>query len=502
MGNLGVVPLLRSFAFLLTPIWARLFVRLLYVARFFDTITFPFPLPFLFASFFTVFGMTTIQGKTFPVKSHRFQHHSPFIVAPGEHGEIQIQHLRKFTVGDPHVISYQYHSSLKRLLFKGKRAGMTEIVIWTGTGGKGHLLHRHVYPVYVLSQKEEGPSLLPVGQLLQSMGLSIKWAKTVLVAQGSLKDVNSYRLLKKLQREYGQHLHLEGELALPLRNYIIGEAYYYLFEEKLDEVRCHHQNFDILCHYPSSRPPGAQVATYLKDRWGVTLMALDDKKARQGNLVAKFKIIQMERLDGEELGLGLDNLSGTLDDLFTGGMEAFVRKNQILLQSRRVHISTLAEPEVLLIPGETAEISVGAEIPFSAPSSASKSAVGVMALETATQWKFAGLKVKLQTKRIGYNSFELNYSTQFTRPPQSAQGAIGGSKERSSVAITLGHSLQLFQIGLQTTGKSTRGLPWAQDIPLLGHIFQSKSKQNNYKKISGVIILQRHGTRHSLPKAL
>lgn len=472
IGNLGVVPWLRSLAFLLAPICPRLLVRLLYVTRFFETMS---------CYLLLLLGTYNVQGKTPPVKS------PPLILAPGEHGEISIEHRETFTVGNPKIISYRYGHRLKRLLLKGKAAGFTEVVIWNP---KDTPPHRRVYPVYVLPpiSSKDRASLLPIGQLLQSLGLSVEWVRTILVAQGTLEDEDSYRILKKLQEAHGPHLHLKGGLAPRLRNHIIGEVYYYLFQENIEEVQCHHQNFDILCHYPQSHPPGTQVAAYLKEHWGVTLMALEGGLAR-GNLVAEVKIIQMERLDGKQWGWGLDSLAGSFDGLFTGGVEAFIRKHQLFLQAQRVHVSTLAEPELILRPGKVVEISVGAEIPF-------KSGAGpeVTPQISTTQWKFAGLKVKLQAKRIGRGVFELDYQTQFTRPQHTsgASGAIGGSKEQSTVALALGRPLQLFQIGLQTTGKNTTGIPLIQDIPLLGHLFQSKSKQDNYKKITGIIVLRRY----------
>jgi type II secretory pathway component GspD/PulD (secretin) len=50
--------------------------------------------------------------------------------------------------------------------------------------------------------------------------------------------------------------------------------------------------------------------------------------------------------------------------------------------------------------------------------------------------------------------------------------------------------LKIFQIGFQTTEKNRQGIPWLSDIPIIKHLFESKSDQKTYKQIYGYVVIE------------
>ncbi|MCY4524753.1 MAG: pilus assembly protein N-terminal domain-containing protein, partial [Halobacteriovoraceae bacterium] len=252
--NLGVLPLLRSCALRFLPIFPRLLQRLLYVARFLETI---YP-PSLWSKVFILFLLSFVKISLYAQSSTS---HSAIILALGGHREIPVSNLQKYTVGNPQIVSYKLRFSPKRILIKGKKPGFTELVVWSNK-------RKSVYPIYVLSRNHQLP-ILPMGQALQSLGLKTEFLGQTLVVQGILKEVDSYLFLKKLQKTHGEQLYLRGSLAPILRNHIIGEVYFHFFNENLDQIECHQQNFDIICYYPQSRPPGNGPMQHLIEHWGV-----------------------------------------------------------------------------------------------------------------------------------------------------------------------------------------------------------------------------------------
>ena len=465
--NLGVLPLLRSCALRFLPIFVRLLHRLLYVARFLETILSPFCLLKIFVLYFVFFVKISLAQINHPA----------LILALGGHQEIPAPNMVKFTVGNKRIISHKLRFSPKRILVKGKRPGFSELIIWTGKKSK------EIHPIYVISRQHQ-LSILPIGQLLQSMGLTTTPLGSTLVVDGILQDISSYLQLKKLQREYGKHLHLRGSLSTALRNRVIGEVYFHFFNENLDRISCNQQNLDIICHHADSPSPGASLLKHLTDYWGVKLISLQSKNGGK-NLLAKAKILLMERLDGGQIGLGLHQLTGDLGRFFRGdGIHSIVNKNKILLSKKKIRLSILAEPEIVLQAGKKAVISVGAEIPYNSTSWQQGKEV------KNTHWKFAGLKISFLLKKLN-SRYELEYATGFTRP--SDKGVVGGNKEKSVVTVELNRPFKLFQIGLKTEDKDSSNMPWLSNIPLLGSIFKSQSSHINYKKISGIIILEEHG---------
>ncbi|RLA63024.1 MAG: hypothetical protein DRQ89_08095, partial [Epsilonproteobacteria bacterium] len=104
-----------------------------------------------------------------------------------------------------------------------------------------------------------------------------------------------------------------------------------------------------------------------------------------------------------------------------------------------------------------------------------------------TQWKFAGLRIKTNLKKVGLN-YLLEYETLISRPKNS--DSISGNREKSTVILKVGTPVQLFQIGLKTEGRNNEGVPFLGHIPIISSLFGTRSTQLTYKKITGLIVLE------------
>ena len=87
-------------------------------------------------------------------------------------------------------------------------------------------------------------------------------------------------------------------------------------------------------------------------------------------------------------------------------------------------MNTLAEPSGLIRPMNTAEFQIGADVPYKSSNKEGTS--------SNTEWKFAGLKVKILIENIG-EKIKINYETELTRPSGETAGPISGNKEKSSI---------------------------------------------------------------------
>ena len=146
-------------------------------------------------------------------------------------------------------------------------------------------------------------------------------------------------------------------------------------------------------------------------------------------------------------------------------------------------MNTLAEPVGLIRPMSPAEFQIGADVPYAT--------TGKDGNVTQTQWQFAGLKVKITLENIG-DKLQINYETELTKPSAGVNGSISGNKEKSSVVIDLNSPTQIFQISLKTQAQGVDQMPFLNRIPLLGELFKSKSSQDNYKMITGIIEIKIH----------
>lgn len=397
------------------------------------------------------------------------------IISTGEHKELQLPQMLKFSISNSDCLTHKLIAKSKTMLIKGKKLGYAELIVWNNNKQK------KTYRIYVLT-KQKQLQILHLVQTIEVTGLKTEVAGPYILIKGELKELNDYLLIKKLEKENKDVLQSQGNLSPNLRNQLIAEVYGRLLGEYLDRFKCHDLNYSLICEFSQTHPPSKEVVDELKNRFSIDFVSIKDLKEK--NYLIKLKLIQIEKLDGEELNLGLDKISGNLGELFHEGLLSLIEKNQFLLTKSKVHLSTLAEPETIIRVGQSAQIDVGAEISFPVAKNRSDGII------QNTEWKFAGLRIKLDLNQIG-DHFQINFDTEFSRPVDN-DSKISGSKEKSSLNLSLKKPIQLFQIGFKTDGENTSALPWLGAIPIIGEIFKSKSNQSNYKKISGVIILEEY----------
>jgi hypothetical protein len=477
-ANFGVVPLLRFFAFLLAPpftfflllidsvffvkettgqllVTSRIRSADAHISRFF------LPIAVLFVkAFLPLCVMAATDNLSTP---------KTIILSQGEHQQIPIQGLKHFSVGNPGSVSYRYDAKSRSILIKGKNVGYSEIFVWKQTGAPDR------YQVYVLSKKDH-LDVAQTAQIFRSIGLEVEVVGTNLKITGIVEKVEDYLLVKKFQKSRPDTLLTLATLHPKARNFIIGKIYSLLYQEDIHDLVCDEDHLNITCTFDKSSPPGEIPLKALTEQYFVDFMPIEQGD-NKSNFLATMKVIQIEQLDGREFSLGTSRIEALAKDLFTKGLGTVIENNRILITQNNLELSTLAEPEFILQPNHDSEVEIGQELPYYLKNQPS----GANAREVI--WKFAGLKVKLKLERSG-DKLRLTYQTQCTR----AEGeAIGGSKESSIATLTPGQPLQIFKIGIKTTGKSVESLPVLGSIPILGHLFRSSSKQSSFKQIVGFI---------------
>jgi hypothetical protein len=267
-------------------------------------------------------------------------------------------------------------------------------------------------------------------------------------------------------------------LSLELRNHIIGQIYKKLFSSGISSVNCQADWLDIVCFYQGKGQD--KIIQQLRESYRATFTQ-EESRMKFHNYRLKLKIIQAEQLDGLDIQLGLDQLGASVSDLFDFGVRKLILDNKVSLSEAKVDLSSLAEPEILINLDTAQTIEIGSQIPFQNISTQGAAVIAPI------DWKFAGLKIQT-TLSESYGKLLLNYSTEFSRP---IDNTISGSKEIASALVEPNIPIKLFQIGFQTSSKSTKGIPLLSDIPVLKHLFESKSNQNSYKQIYGYLIIEK-----------
>ncbi len=393
-----------------------------------------------------------------------------FVLSKGQSMTLPLPSLEKFNIGNKEVLNYRFNEKDKTLIIRGAKIGTSEVLVWE----KGLPLPKE-HQVFVISKAQEA-KFLHLAQLLHSLGLETQVQIPHLKVSGELGSLKQYLQYKKIQAQYNDMILDEANLSRELKKEALADIYQLFFNDYKDSVSCKVLYSDITCLIPSNEVISEGLKKHLSEKYKVTLLEINNQKLGN-NYSFKLKLIQLEQLDGEELRLGLEQLSTTLGELLKVPLNKIVEKNAVLLSQKKVVMNTLAEPSGLIRPQSPAEFQIGADIPY-----VTTSKEGV----SNTSWQFAGLKVKVTLENLG-DKIKINYETELTKPSGENNNSISGNKERSSVVVPLGEATQLFQVVLKTDAKGVDQMPFLNRIPILGELFKSRSSQNNYKMITGIL---------------
>ena len=497
IANLGVVPLFLLAAFLFAPAFFAFLNLLFVVTHVLETIgkllynrdynrrintniftklkntNFKLSfLPILGQCVKGIFGFTLLNlmlsGATLQAED--------YIISRGQSISLKLPNLVRFNVGNKDVLTYKLNESNKTLLIRGVSLGTSEILVWN-KGEQTPTAHQ----IFVISKIQEA-KYLHLAQSIGGLGLETKIRIPNVQVEGVITSVKQYLQYKKIQNQNSEIIIDEAQLKSDLKREILADVFQLFFNDYKDSLQCNVHFTEVTCLYPANEAPSESLKKYLKDKYRVMFIEHNNQKLRS-NYTFKLKLIQLEQMDGEELRLGLEQLSASLGELISIPLNKIVEKNAVLLAQKKVQMNTLAEPVGLIRPMSPAEFQIGADVPFVT--------TGKDGYVAQTQWQFAGLRVKITLENMG-EKVKIIYETELTKPSADNNGAISGNKEKSSIVIDLSTPTQIFQISLKTEANGVDQMPFLNRIPLLGELFKSKSSQNNYKMITGIIEVKIH----------
>lgn len=480
IANLGVVPLFLLAFFLLAPLLFFFACLLLFVTHVLETIN-----PLLLVDY-SLYLNNKLRFLHFLLKSVKriliiaaiFNYigiseclasdiSHDVILTRGQSMELYLPNLIKFNIGNKEVLHYKFNENTKKLLIRGTQLGHAEILIWNSNKTN------ESYEVSVISKIQE-EKIFHLTESINSQGISSKIIGSHIEVTGELKSKEYYINYKHLKNKNVDIIIDQTSIANSVSKEIIAEIYQRFFNEYKDSIQCEVNQSEIICSYSEVDPPNDSLKKYFIDRYNI-LFTTHKGQHTQQNYSLKIKLIQLEQLDGEELRLGLEQIDGTLGEILSSPLTSIIQKNKILLAQTNVSISTLAEPEIVLRPEVPGEIQIGSEIPFQVN-------------KNTTAWKFAGLKIKVNLENIG-DKLKVNFETELTQPAMTSinQASVSGTIGKSSMVVSLGKPLKIFQVSLRTQGTQNDKMPYLGAIPILGELFKSKSKQDNFKTITGII---------------
>ena len=206
----------------------------------------------------------------------------------------------------------------------------------------------------------------------------------------------------------------------------------------------------------------------------IGILAVENKQKLDlsDNVKVSIQVTELKKEFGRSLGvLWPGSYTAQIVDNKVFGPETF--DNQIQANEKNGYLKILASPNLLCRSGKEAEFFAGGEFPIKILNFKVNDVV----------WKKYGinLKVKPQVDSTGQMSLQIDSEVSSLDKSVSVEGIPGLHTHRVSSYFDLIKSKTIALSGLLMSeeGKSTEGLPFLKNIPILGRLFSSDDYREN-----------------------
>lgn len=482
IANLGVVPLFLFAAFLFVPALFFLAALLFFVTLVLETISKLLSIENIIkicqikALVLPIFDLS-VKGFMLsllfnPINAMELQHEalSSYSLSIGEVKQISIPKISKYSISNKDILKIKYDPEKNQLTLKAQKLGSSTLTLFQKKSNEQNINEIKI-EVFVINKIQEA-KILETTSLLTSWGFTPQIIGKSIYLSGEVNNKNDFYRLKKLEQESLSLKLTNLKISKELRAEIIADIYTNLFKYNLTEVTCSfEQQLGIICLYPDSIKINNELVKNIKENYGVTFQEINSQKDK--NYKIKMKIIQVEKLDGKEFNLGLDKIIGNVSEVVHGNIGSIIEKNEILLNNHHLDLSTLAEPNINFTLNSPYQLQIGSDISYKSYDKDRNT--------TTTDWKFAGLKIKLLLENQNSN-FLLTYTTEVSKPEADLQ-SINSNQIQGTIKLKKDTPLVLAEVELKTTVQNESSFPGLGSIPVLNLLFKSKSNSSNFKKL-------------------
>ena len=189
------------------------------------------------------------------------------------------------------------------------------------------------------------------------------------------------------------------------------------------------------------------------------------------NHILNLQLVQIERSDGKEFSLGLQELSSSVAQVLSRGSFDLISRNTIKIANHRYQLSTIAQPSISVTINSKGSLRLGTSIPF-----LSSTQEGL----TNTNWKDTGFEIQYLVKS-NKEKLMLEYKIDLTH--LESQNIQGGSYQGSHFLEMNSPLKPLFNIAMYSKSNKDKSLPILGGIPVIGLFFQQTQAHQTYKCI-------------------
>lgn len=174
---------------------------------------------------------------------------------------------------------------------------------------------------------------------------------------------------------------------------------------------------------------------------------------------------------------------------------AGMNRAQLTAIAQDQRVSILSTPRIMVKSGEEANIDVGTEVPtLTAQTTSAQQTEGSSNLLQSIQYRKTGIILNVKPTVYSDNRIDLDISQEVSeaQPLDSSSGVSSPSilnrSLKTSLSLMDGGSVVLGGLVSTKDTKGNNGVPFLKDIPVLGHLFKSQSRQKSRTELLVIIV--------------
>ena len=235
----------------------------------------------------------------------------------------------------------------------------------------------------------------------------------------------------------------------------------------------------------------AEVTLDDSQQFGVSWLAKDSHGKYNG-------IWQLGTLGGTGNGTGTG--TGGTGGSSASGLSYLVdvagmNRAQLTAIAQDQRVSILSTPRIMVKSGEEANIDVGTEVPtLTAQTTSAQQTAGSSNLLQSIQYRKTGIILNVKPTIYSDNRIDLDISQEVSeaQPLDASSGVSSPSilnrSLKTSLSLMDGGSVVLGGLVSTKDTKGNNGIPFLKDVPIIGNLFKSQSKQKSRTELLVIIV--------------
>ncbi len=380
------------------------------------------------------------------------------VLSKGEVLEIKTEDTIKYTVTHRNIVSYKFFPKQKKMILKGKKKGISQIVLWR------KLNKSHKITVFVRSRKEQlsYAKFLPA---LAALGMEFSLIGQKIEVKGTINTLGNYEAFSNIiNRQKEAFFILKIVVPEKIVKEAIADIYFDFFQHYRDSISCRYEGFKIKCRYYYFDKKEDELTERFSKKYMAAFTAY--KRQYTTNFKITTKTVLIEGGQAVLKDLGIDKISTTIDKLLTQNITKLFSEENIEIYGENINIYTFNEQESLIRINYPLEIKIGTNQRYHR----------IVEGESRMYWYFTGLSIHLILKRL-MGKFFVDYNTSLSSPSTDTRSKTN-SKE-SSFFISLGDYQKVFEVTTLSRNLIENEIPLLGHIPVLKNLFKRKSERNS-----------------------